>query len=313
MTLSDPARVRAEADLAFRDEEDVMQTLRIFLAGLMALAMLTSIGPVRAEVSDDNGDLRVTIYNFSGDLAAYPFDRKPWETGGLAGFTQCDVLTTDNIDDFFGDGVPFSSAHCNEENFVVRYSGSISVPASGTYVFAKSSDDGFTLFINGTNLIQDWGEEHGMDWFESSPIDLTEGQTYSFEAWFYDGCCGAGAILSSNFEGAGWNVVPSTWFGAGGDPSIVEERSGKLVGSTTAFAFSRVQWSWMSCTSAGGPGEGRRLPNDCRVTANGSGQGSALQRKPYRVTSRDRGRGYIRVAIKEHGTWHYSDALDVRP
>jgi hypothetical protein len=290
-----------------------MRTLRIFATGLFALAMLISVGSVRAEVSEDNGDLRVTLYNFPGDLAEYPFDRKPWETGGLAGFTQCDELATDNIDDFFGDEVPFGSAHCYADNFLARFIGTISVPTSGSYEFAKSSDDGFTLFINGTTLIQDWGEEHGMDWIESGPIELTEGQTYSFEAWFYDGCCGAGAQLLASFEGDTWNIIPSTWFGEGGDPSITEERAGKLVGSTTAFAFSRVQWAWMSCTSAGGPGEGRRLPNDCRVTASGSGQGSVLKRKPYRVTSRDRSRGYIRVAIKDHGTWYYSDAFDVRP
>ena len=310
--MLDGARVRLEADRVFRDWEGAMRTVRIFMASLIALVMLTTVNPVRAEVSDDNGDLRVTLYNFSGDLAAYPFDRKPWETGGLADFTQCDSLTTDNIDDEWG-GVPYSSAHCNDDNFLARISGTISVPATGLYRFGKSSDDGFALFIDGTNLIEDWGDEHGMDWWTSGTVHLTEGQTYSFDAWFYDGCCGAGAILSSSFEFGGWEVIPSTWFGEGGDPSIVEERSGKLVGSTTEFAFSRVQWSWMSCTSAGGPGESRRLPGDCRVTANGSGQGSALQRKPYRVTSRDRGRGYVRVAIKEHGTWHYSEAFDVRP
>lgn len=289
-----------------------MRTFRLILTGLFVLALLAPSGSARGEVSEENGDLRVTLYNFSGSLADYEFTRKPWERGGLADFTECDVLSTEQIDDEWG-GVPYGSAFCNDDNFLARISGTISVPATGTYTFGKSSDDGFTLFIDGRNILQDWGSEHGMDWMTSSSIDLDAGRTYAFEAWFYDGCCGAGARLSSIIEGGGWAVVPSTWFGEGGDPSISEERAGKLVGSTSAFAFSRVQWSWMSCTASGGPRENRRLPGDCRVTASGSGQGSALPRKPYRVTSRDRSRGYIRVAIKDHGTWYYSDAFDVRP
>ena len=301
-----------------------MRMLRIFLAGLIGLAMLTSVGSARAEVSGDNGDLQVTLYNFSGDLADYPFDRKPWETRGLADFTQCDVLATDNINDFWEDMiVPYSSEHCNGDNWLARFNGTISVPASGSYRFKKSSDDGFALFISGTNLIQEWGEEHGMDSVESDPIDLIEGQTYSFEAWLYDGCCNAGAILQSNFAGAGWQIIPSTWFGEGGGancgdldaavcPTITDAGTNRVTGAPgTDYTTARATYTWLRCRSEGDAIESRRVPNGCRVIRRVSSTAARMENAPYRISAGDRSWGYLRLAVTVGRTTYYSGAYDL--
>lgn len=44
----------------------------------------------------------------------------------------------------------------DKKNFSIRWSGYISVPASSVYTFTAGGDDGFRLFIDGTNVLDDW-------------------------------------------------------------------------------------------------------------------------------------------------------------
>jgi len=292
-----------------------MRIQRILAATLTALMMIAALAatPALAEVSDSNGDMQVTLYKTGGGLGDYPFDPRPWEPGGTVGFTQCGTTTIDRIAYDWGDDLPFGyGGACGYDHVIAHIVGTISVPDSGRYVFRKSSDDGFTVLINGDLIIEEWSF-HGFDGVDSESITLREGRTYRFEAWWMDGEYGAGAFLSYSYRGGGFNTIPATWFGEGGDgdPQIEVASRRELIGSTSEFADDRIRWAWMRCTEGGSSGIESQLPRDCRVAANGSGKGSALARRPYQISRSDLRDGFIRLAIFAHGTWHYSEALSL--
>ena len=177
------------------------------------------------------------------------------------------------------------------------------MPTTGDYAFGKSSDDGLTVFIDGEMVIDEWGL-HGMDHFLGETVHLQAGRAYAFDAWMYDGCCGAGAVLFARFgPKPDMQVVPATWLGGGGDPSIMSTGGRKVVGTTVAFANPRVRWVWMRCTNAGGAGSSPRLPLRCTIVNRGAGLGSSMSVRPYYVRGSER---FLRLAIYARGAWHYS-------
>lgn len=289
-----------------------MRRRGILTATLTALLMLAALAatPALAEVSDSNGDLQVTLYKTGGGLGEYPFDPRPWEPGGTTGFTQCGTTTIDRIAYDWGEDLPFwYGGGCGYDHLIAHIVGTLSVPDSGRYVFRKSSDDGFTVLINGELIIEEW-DFHGFDSVDSESVTLREGRVYRFEAWWMDGEYGAGAFLSYSRNGRSFESIPATWFGAGGDgdPQIEAVSRRELIGSTIDFADDRIRWAWMRCTEDGDSGIETQLPRDCRVTANGSGKGSTLSRRPYQISRSDLRAGFIRLAIYSRGEWHFSAA-----
>ena len=99
---------------------------------------------------------------------------------------------------------------------------------------------------------------------------------------------------------------------AGDDPSITAIGATRLIGSTSTFSSDRVRWAWLSCRASGDGGTDARVPLGCRTVARGSGLGSSLERRAYRVTAQDRRHRYMRVAIYADGAWHYSSTHSLR-
>jgi hypothetical protein len=96
------------------------------------------------------------------------------------------------------------------ENFVVKFTGTITVPSwfTTTY-FAGSTDDGFRMYVDGNLAIDQWIEQ-GTTWSDYSPVyDVSEDKTLSVEIWWYNGG-GPG-----NYH-LGW-AIPGGWTGAGCD------------------------------------------------------------------------------------------------
>jgi hypothetical protein len=96
------------------------------------------------------------------------------------------------------------------ENFIVKFTGKITVPDhwTSTY-FAGSTDDGFRMFVDGQLAINNWVEQ-GVRWSPMSPIyDVSEDKTLDVEIWWYNGG-GPGSYH------LGW-AIPGGWTGAGCD------------------------------------------------------------------------------------------------
>ena len=96
------------------------------------------------------------------------------------------------------------------ENFIVNFSGRITVPSWFTQTkFAGYTDDGFRMYIDGALAIDNWIEQ-GTTWSPYSPIyDVTTDKVFDVEIWWYNGG-GPGSYH------LGW-AIPGGWTGAGCD------------------------------------------------------------------------------------------------
>jgi hypothetical protein len=96
------------------------------------------------------------------------------------------------------------------ENFIVNFSGRITVPSWFTQAyFAGYTDDGFRMYIDGSLAIDNWVEQ-GTTWSDYSPVyDVTTDKTFDVEIWWYNGG-GPGSYH------LGWGI-PGGWAGAGCD------------------------------------------------------------------------------------------------
>jgi hypothetical protein len=103
------------------------------------------------------------------------------------------------------------------ENFIVKFTGQITVPSWFTQAyFAGYTDDGFRMYIDGELAINNWREQ-GTTWSAYSPVyDVTTDKVFDVEIWWYNGG-GPGSYH------LGWGI-PGGWTGAGcdyaGDPRV---------------------------------------------------------------------------------------------
>jgi YVTN family beta-propeller protein len=78
------------------------------------------------------------------------------------------------------------------DNFSVRWTGTITVPTTGSYRFQTRSDDGVRLWVNGASLINNWGD-HSPTNNTSGTIALTAGQRVPVTLEYYER--GGGAVM----------------------------------------------------------------------------------------------------------------------
>ena len=102
------------------------------------------------------------------------------------------------------------------ENFVVKFTGQITVPEWFTSTkFAGYTDDGFRMYIDGALVINNWIEQ-GTTWSPYSPIyNVNTDKTFDVEIWWYNGG-GPGSYH------LGWGIPYDSsgslgWTGAGCD------------------------------------------------------------------------------------------------
>ncbi|HKX41996.1 MAG TPA: PA14 domain-containing protein [Burkholderiaceae bacterium] len=94
------------------------------------------------------------------------------------------VLTRyENVDFNWGSGSP--SAGIGNNNFSVRWNGTLIAGAGGSYKFQTVSDDGVRLWVNGVQLINNW-TDHGTWTNTSAAMTLTAGQRVSIRMEYYE-------------------------------------------------------------------------------------------------------------------------------
>lgn len=84
-----------------------------------------------------------------------------------------------------------------KDNFLVRFSGYLTVPVTGSYTFGSGSDDGQRIFVNGAKIADMW-YDHGHTEVWSSPITLQAGQVVPIVLEYYENGGGAGVNLQWN-------------------------------------------------------------------------------------------------------------------
>jgi hypothetical protein len=125
----------------------------------------------------------------------------PWQT-----FVMERIDPT--VDFNWGDpGSPDPSVNVN--NFTVRWTGMIEVPASANYTFHTQTDDGIRLWVGGQRLINNW-TDHG-DTHDSGNISLAAGQQYEIILEYYENGGGAVCQLSWESPSIAREAIPSQY------------------------------------------------------------------------------------------------------
>jgi hypothetical protein len=94
------------------------------------------------------------------------------------------------------------------DNFCVRWTGSITAPDSGNYIFSTRTDDGVRLWLAGDLIIDNWGD-HSAAWNNSSPITLQAGKAYGIRLEYYENGGDAVVELYWTPPGATQEIIPA--------------------------------------------------------------------------------------------------------
>ncbi len=119
----------------------------------------------------------------------------------------------------FGNGSP-GIAGVGNDNFAIRYTGSIYPPTTDAYYFYLTGDDGIRLWINGTLVINKWITQ-GPTEYATAALNLTGGTPVDFKVEYFE--AGGGATVSLGWKSStiAKQIIPATsYVVSAGDPTI---------------------------------------------------------------------------------------------
>jgi len=122
-------------------------------------------------------------------------------------YPQCGSELENNINRNFN-GEPFQQ--CGNDNFMVHYTGTITIPENQTISFMIAADDGGTVKIGDTAEFGTWNFK-GCSWSTPTSFVLTGG-TYPLDGWFFESGGLTCYMLAWNINGAGFVIVPDNAF-----------------------------------------------------------------------------------------------------
>lgn len=117
------------------------------------------------------------------------------------------------------------------DNFVIRWTGFVQAPITGTVTFSALVDDGTRLSVNNTVLLTSWVDQPPTTY--SGTIPLVQGQWYPIEFLFYERGGGARARLSWSYTGQTDIVIPTASLSPTATPPAAPVLAG-VPGDTTA-------------------------------------------------------------------------------
>jgi hypothetical protein len=102
------------------------------------------------------------------------------------------------------------------DNFAARWTGYIKIPSTGTYRFRTVADNGVRLYVDGSNLIDNWTAS-AQRAIESGPQNYTEGQLVAVTMDYYSTTGASTAQLQWSYSGSGITpvsnqVIPASAF-----------------------------------------------------------------------------------------------------
>jgi len=103
------------------------------------------------------------------------------------------------------------------DNFSVRWTGIIKVPVSGDYTFYDRSDDGSRLWINDTQLINQWNDQAATT--KQASIHLTQDVNYNVKLEYYESA--GDAEMKMGYKLLGFSDSPAITAAKNADVAIV--------------------------------------------------------------------------------------------
>jgi chitodextrinase/predicted esterase len=131
-----------------------------------------------------------------------------------------------------------------DDNFAFIFNGFIIIPTTGAYTFYTSSDDGSTLWINGTRVVNN-DNTHGCQ-ERSGNITLSAG-TYPIQCFFFT--TNQGECLTARWQGPGIakaEIPASAFKDTYTPPAALNAPSGF---SATPVTFNQINLSWADNSS----------------------------------------------------------------
>lgn len=107
------------------------------------------------------------------------------------------------------------------DDYMVRFSGYLTVPVSGTYTFGSGADDGQRIYVNGAKVADMWSD-HGHTDVWSGPITLQKGQVVPIVLEYFEhtgagsvnlqwnGPAGAG-LIPGQYLSTDYRILPAGW------------------------------------------------------------------------------------------------------
>jgi hypothetical protein len=187
-------------------------------------ALPVGVHPLRLVVTDDDGltaedEVVVTVLAPTATPTPTPTSTPtptptPTVGSGLRGqyynnsdFTNLVLVRLDPTINFnWSQAAPATGV--DVDTFSIRWTGEIQAPVSGSITFHTSSDDGVRLWVNNTQLINDWRAAPVRD--NSGTITLQAGQRYPIRLDYYDNTLWAVAKLSWSYSGQARQIIPSS-------------------------------------------------------------------------------------------------------
>jgi RHS repeat-associated protein len=108
----------------------------------------------------------------------------------------------------WGNGSPDPSI--GPDTFSARWTGKITAQTSETYTFYTISNDGVRLWVNGTQIINNWTDHAATE--NSGTIALTAGQPVDIQLEYYESATSAQISLSWSSASVAKQIVPSSAF-----------------------------------------------------------------------------------------------------
>ena len=138
------------------------------------------------------------------------------------------------VDVDWGNGSP-TPGTVNTDRFSARWRGQVEAPVSGNYTFSTTGDDGVRLWVNGTQLIDDW-RGHPPVTNTGPSIALTAGQKYDIRMEYFEDSGGAVARLLWAYPGQDRQVIPKQrLYPAAGGGRVAAGKSSASDASGTEF------------------------------------------------------------------------------
>jgi len=166
---------------------------------------------------------------------------------GTATKTQVDLT----VNFGWGAGAPAVTG-IPADNFSIRWTGVIKVPTTGDYVFYVRSDDGSRLWINDTQIINQWNDQAATT--KEATIHLTQGVIYNIKLEYYESA--GDAEMRMGYKLLGFNDSPAVLAAKNADVAVVcvgFDSSDEGEGADRTFAMPNYQDSLINAVSRANP------------------------------------------------------------
>ena len=124
-------------------------------------------------------------------------------------YNFCKTVTVTQINNNWGSG---NIEGCGTDYVMIHYTGYLTVPEATPYGydFLSISDDGWYFELDGQVVNDNWYPK-GCSGNWSRKFNLTPGQSYQVDAWWYE--WGGGACSTLYYDsGYNWGPIPAAWF-----------------------------------------------------------------------------------------------------